>query len=156
MAQAPRDLRPCPPRQPRRETQDNWRFREHKQIQTKTLAPPDSRCRDTAETQRRSQARFRQRRNLSQGFIPELRAQFPSQIQPRPPPPGFALAVASADKGPAPSPQPRVPPSVSAQRKPENLWEPWSVCECWLGRGWSQEGVALRPSLLSPPFNCYS
>lgn len=146
---------PSPPASERKS--DNWRFREHKQIQTKTLAPPDSRCRNTAETQRRSQARFRQMRNLSQSctpcFIPKLRAQFSSQIQPCPPPPGFALAVASADKGPGPSPQPRVPPSVSAQSKPENLWEPWRASECWLGQGWSQEGVALRPSLFSPPFN---
>ena len=103
--------------------------------------------------QRSSQARFRQMRNLSQSctpcFIPKLRAQFSSQIQPCPPPPGFALAVASADKGPWPSPQPRVLPSVSAQSKPENLWEPWRASECWGKAG------ARRVWHYAPPFSLH-
>lgn len=42
--------------------------------------------------------------------------------------------------------------------RPKESWTPlgtWRAGECWLRKGRSQEGVALCPSLVSPPSNCY-
>lgn len=157
MAQPPRDLRPCPPLQPQRETQTTGASGNTNKYKQKPWLLPIP---DAGTLQRRSGGA---RRGFGRGEISRraaLRASSPNSglsFRPRSSLALHRLALPlrwhQQIKAQRPLPQPRVPPSVSAQRKPENLWEPWRACECWLGQGWSQEGVALRPSLLSPPFN---
>lgn len=103
---------------------------------------------DTVGSRARLSVSEKSRAELRSVLHSQAPGSIPLHLRPLSPLRGFVLAVASAAKGPAPSSQLRVPPSVSAQRKP-NLWKPGEP----VSAGWDTAGVRRSDNRPPPPFS---